>query len=636
MSGANQIMSKQFRNLPLQSKVSLTLSAVFAAFLLLSYAILTGVIAPAFDELDLSTAETNLIRAERAIKTDIENLEAVTADWAPWDDIHDYVSGINPGFRKGNLDRPTLTNLGLDVMAVYALERELLWGQLLVDGEERDIFELGIFGESDRAAAILTAHDEIESRTVGIVSTSLGPLLVSSRPILRSDDSGPIAGALVMGQFMNQARMERLAERTEVNLHWHPIDDVRRHHEFDPQSLSDRGVHLETTDALVSGYMILADVFGEPLLVLDADTPRRISALGDRTVNVAMLFLVVTGVFVTIVIWYLLRGSILRPIEKLARHMKKIRESGDLSHRLKLKSKDEIGALATEFGNLTAEVDDARKALLYQSFKAGKADTAAEVLHNIRNAMTPMINGLERLARSFKIGDELRVEEATSQLAEPDCPPERAGKFLEYIDAAFARIKTVNAEATEEMKVVRSQARQIEAILAEQEKIAKVAPVEENIFIDEVVGEAAHIIPKEAHHKVKVEFARNLTRYRVRAHRIGLLQVLGNLILNAYESIQRGNASTGRIALSASDAVVDDKPMVCLTVRDNGTGFDEGTSERLFQRGFTSKSRGDTTGLGLHWCANAVAGMGGRISAESRGTGRGAEFHVLLPAAQAG
>ena len=133
-----------------------------------------------------------------------------------------------------------------------------------------------------------------------------------------------------------------------------------------------------------------------------------------------------------------------------------------------------------------------------------------------------------------------------------------------------------------------------------------------------------------------MELAGDLTRYRVRAHRIGLLQVLGNLILNAYESIQRGNTSKGRIALSASDATVDDKQMVRLTVRDNGTGFDADTGERLFQRGFTSKSGGDTTGLGLHWCANAVAGMGGRISAQSQGAGQGAEFHVLLPAAQAG
>jgi signal transduction histidine kinase len=81
---------------------------------------------------------------------------------------------------------------------------------------------------------------------------------------------------------------------------------------------------------------------------------------------------------------------------------------------------------------------------------------------------------------------------------------------------------------------------------------------------------------------------------------------------------------------------VDDKPMVQLTVRDNGGGFDEDAGSRIFQRGFTSKPTGETTGLGLHWCANAVASMGGRIFAESLGAGEGAEFHVLLPAVQGG
>ena len=42
------------------------------------------------------------------------------------------------------------------------------------------------------------------------------------------------------------------------------------------------------------------------------------------------------------------------------------------------------------------------------------------------------------------------------------------------------------------------------------------------------------------------------------------------------------------------------------------------------------------TGLGLHWCANALAGMGGGIQAQSEGPGHGAEIHVLLPAAQGG
>ena len=167
-------MSKEKASLPLQSKVSLTLALVFAAFSVLSYAILKAVIAPAFDDLDLSAASTNLVRAERAIETDIENLAAVTADWAPWDDIHTYVRGVNPEFKKSNLERPTLENLGLDVLVVYAAESERMWSQLLVEGIEHDLDELRIFAPNDPAFKRLSVHQRVEDHTIGLVQTGLG------------------------------------------------------------------------------------------------------------------------------------------------------------------------------------------------------------------------------------------------------------------------------------------------------------------------------------------------------------------------------------------------------------------------------------------------------------------------------
>ena len=70
-----------------------------AAFVMISYSILRSVIAPAFDELEMAAAKSDIHRAEAALRTDIENLEALTADWAPWDDIYYYVQGQNPGFK---------------------------------------------------------------------------------------------------------------------------------------------------------------------------------------------------------------------------------------------------------------------------------------------------------------------------------------------------------------------------------------------------------------------------------------------------------------------------------------------------------------------------------------------------------
>ena len=629
-------MSNLVTRLPLQRKVSVALLITMAAFAAISYVILSMVIAPAFDELELSAARTDLVRAERAIQTDIENLEYISLDWAPWDDIYEYVLGNNPGFRKSNLDRPTLTNLDLDMVAVYALDSRLMWAQLLFDGELRPTSELGILGPADVAHSVLTVHDSADDGVVGIVNTKLGPMIISSQPILRSDDSGPVAGAIVMAQFLDDDRMLRLRDKTEVFLDWQLIAKHGQYAGHDPRALEPGEVHIDASEDAITSHTVLNDIFGNSLLILGARTPRAISALGQRTVTGAMVLLLAAGLLATVVIWFLLRGTILAPIEALARHIKKIRESGDLSEQLELSSNDEIGALAGEFDNLTTEVNEARKALLFQSFKAGKADTAAEVLHNIRNAMTPMINGIDRLTSSFRRSDRLRVTDATQQLTSGNPSPERIAKLAQYIDVSFDHVKTVNAEAADDMNVIMSQAKQIEAILADQEKFANADPVEENIVIDEVVGEAANVLPKDKKSAVDFDVDDTLARYRVRAHRIGLLQVLGNLILNAYEAIERAQQSKGQISLTASDAFVDEKPMVQLTVRDNGCGFEGDTGTQIFQRGYSSKSGGSSTGLGLHWCANAVAGMGGRIVAESPGFGQGAEFHVLLPAAQGG
>ena len=51
----------------------------------------------------------------------------------------------------------------------------------------------------------------------------------------------------------------------------------------------------------------------------------------------------------------------------------------------------------------------------------------------------------------------------------------------------------------------------------------------------------------------------------------------------------------------------------------------------MFEKGFSTKSRDTNRGIGLHWCANAIHALGGRIWAASDGPGRGASVHVVFP-----
>jgi len=71
---------------------------------------------------------------------------------------------------------------------------------------------------------------------------------------------------------------------------------------------------------------------------------------------------------------------------------------------------------------------------------------------------------------------------------------------------------------------------------------------------------------------------------------------------------------------------------VRLIMRDTGCGIAPENLTRIFSHGFTTKKDGH--GFGLHSGANAAKEMGGILSAESEGPGRGATFTLDLPVSE--
>ena len=111
---------------------------------------------------------------------------------------------------------------------------------------------------------------------------------------------------------------------------------------------------------------------------------------------------------------------------------------------------------------------------------------------------------------------------------------------------------------------------------------------------------------------------------------MALQQVINNLIIDAGEAIaERGSNDQGTIEVFAEPAPDGGVAIGHFLFTDNGAGILPEHPPRIFERVFLTKQR--ATGLGLHWCANAVTAMGGQISAESAGAGTGTTIHLLLP-----
>ena len=103
-----------------------------------------------------------------------------------------------------------------------------------------------------------------------------------------------------------------------------------------------------------------------------------------------------------------------------------------------------------------------------------------------------------------------------------------------------------------------------------------------------------------------------------------------NLLINAAQAIQEGNASGNEIGIATA---TDGAGRAVITISDTGSGIAPEVIERIFDPFFTTKPIGVGTGLGLFICHGIVKGLGGELTVESA-VGRGTRFRLILPAAQ--
>ncbi|MFZ5775456.1 MAG: ATP-binding protein [Thermodesulfobacteriota bacterium] len=115
-------------------------------------------------------------------------------------------------------------------------------------------------------------------------------------------------------------------------------------------------------------------------------------------------------------------------------------------------------------------------------------------------------------------------------------------------------------------------------------------------------------------------------------------QVIMNLSTNAYHAMrERGGVldiSLSPVTISPDDVskqiLLEPGRHLRLSVSDTGCGMDRSVMEKIFEPYFTTKPKGEGTGLGLSVVHAIVRNHGGAITAYSE-VGKGTTFHVYFP-----
>lgn len=602
----------------IRSQVTVLIAGIFVILGLAALMVGKLVIMPSFAQLERADAHTAMRRIDFALDQALEQVAVASMDWGNWADTYRFVENRNPEFVTANI-----TDVALRQLDVNAL--------LIVDGEGRVILAKDTDAGDHPLGLDLTSRDALPANfpwranlldnhpAKGLLTTNRGILLLAAAPILDGNGKGPARGMVLMGRLLDASVLKTIAAQAQAQLDMLPPLPATQ-----PET-------LEETDTLTRVYRTFSDLAGHPIMTFRVDVPREVTLRGKAAVKVASACLVAAAVVVLILLVVVLNRVILDPLALVTRHAVAIGEGKD-AEPLNLQRDDEMGVLAREFDRMVERVGEQRMQLVDQSYRAGFAELARGVLHNLGNAMTPIGVRLTGLAERLRQAPAEEVAQALAELRDPKCEPRRRTDLEEFLPLACRELVTTVQAAHEDVAVISRQATLVQTTLAEQMRATRNEQVIEPVRLTELVSQSLEIVPDSCRQRLSVDTDETLRRVgMVRVARTVLRQVLQNLIINAADAVRDAGKDRGTLRVSAEIVRDNEVQQLHLQCRDDGVGIPAQNLQRVFERGFSTKSPETNHGIGLHWCANAINALGGRIWAASEGPGRGASMHLLVP-----
>ncbi len=602
-------------------KLLASLALLFAALIAAAIVIQLQVVMPSFGRLDRDHARTSMKRVHLAIERDLQTLRVDATDWANWGEVYAFAQGRNPGFVATNFTRTALDQIQIDSVLIVDLQgRALAWTGDVIPTK------LSLQGSLvDRGAlpADFPWRKDLGSgRAVsGLVKTNLGVMMIAGSPILNGTGRGRPLGMVIIGRLLTPARLRDLEARTQSNLRAMPTT-------FAPPAAP-----LVNASREIRVYRSFDDIYHHPVMTLRVEVPRRIEMSGLTAVRYASATIIVVAIVVLALAVVLLNSLVLTPLTQMTRHAVTVGESADLCARLNYTDPDEFGQLGREFDRMVEKLADARRQLVDQSFEAGIAEMAKGVLHNLGNALTPLGVRAESLAKRIDTVPLEDLERAATELAKGGSDDRRRTELAQFIELGCGHVGTVLRESRTDLDVIRRQADGMRAALSEHLRSATHAgPVLETVKLSDLVSQSLDIVPDASRARLRIATDESVaTLGPVRIARTALRLVLQNVIINAAEAVRDAGKDSGTLRLSAELRRESDRDQLHLRAEDDGVGIPPENLDRIFEKGYTTKSPSTNHGIGLHWCANAIRALGGRIWATSDGPGRGAAIHVTLP-----
>ncbi|MCX6000049.1 MAG: PAS domain S-box protein [Chloroflexi bacterium] len=352
----------------LRKKTLTIISVTFVVLVIVLYVATRFSMSHATERLEAQTTHRDTQRVVNAISEEQSTLDITVHDWASWDDTYAYVADGNPAYEKANLADASFIALGVNVVTFVGPNGELAFSRT-IDLESKTGGPLPSNPGYYFANELLLRHLG-PNQSVGGIFLYPGlsrPMLIVARPILTSQDEGPECGTLIMGRYLNDSWVQRLAQRMSYPIALYQWDDTDIPEDVASVRSSFSSDSTTTVKPLdgqsVAGYSLLYDIYGKPAVILRVEMPRDIFQQSQAGIRYAFLILVAIGVVFAAATLLLMERSVLSRLSGLTAGVAILGAKGDLSARLADSGKDEISGLAQQINGMMAGLESSQRAL---------------------------------------------------------------------------------------------------------------------------------------------------------------------------------------------------------------------------------------------------------------------------------
>ncbi len=378
-----------------------------------------------FARLEQEATQQEVHRAVSALSQQLDELDTTVYDWASWDDSYQFMWDHNPEYISTNLLDDTFATLRLNLILLVSPSGQVTYGKAFDTEDEEEVPVPTSILDHLTDTGLLRPVEESPFGVNGLLTMPDGPMLVASRPILTSADTGPMRGWFVMGRYLDAAEVQRLERTTHLSLMAQSLANPHL-----PSDLEDARLSISEETPIVvqplsagsiAGYSLVADIYGVPGLILRVDTPRTIYEQARSTMAYLFASLVAVGLLFGVLTLYVLNRRVLRRLDELGASVNEIRSRGDPSARVPVTGGDELSALALEINRMLAAVEDAQADLKESDEQFRRmAETITDGLMIIEEGKTVYLN-----SRASQIFGYPEDELAALDLVDIVAPDER-------------------------------------------------------------------------------------------------------------------------------------------------------------------------------------------------------------------